>query len=279
MANNYNNMTGVLVLDKVTPVISALFGDYNLDAAYPGNGEAYIAKISESNSCTWDGVLENLQGLAEKLGLDVENIETVKDALEILAKHFKVEQDESLADLIEQQPFEDDADLDVLFTIARFFDDGHGLKAYKTEESWRCDRPRLFEFGGAGAFTGLHVSTGSSSGQAVRIGETLEAALAAGHLDTAAEAVRETVDNLLAGIRDETARTQVRSKLAQLLAVTTTPDASPQEVYQGYLIYQGIYIDVSFEAPVGATPMEKDAAYTAALAQKAEIEYLAIGTN
>ncbi len=63
------------------------------------------------------------------------------------------------------------------------------------------------------------------------------------------------------------------------LAVTTTPDASPQEVYQGYLIYRGIYIDVSFEAPVGATPMEKDAAYTAALAQKAEIEYLAIGTN
>lgn len=278
MANNYNDMTGVLVLDKVTPVISALFGDYNLDAAYPGNGEAYIAKISESNSCTWDGVLENLQGLAEKLGLDVENIETVEDALEILAKHFKVEQ-QSLVDLIEQQPFEDDADLDVLFTIARFFDDGHGLKAYKTEESWHCDRPRLFEFGGAGAFTGLHVSTGSSSGQAVRIGETLEAALAAGHLDAAAEAVRETVDNLLAGIRDETARTQVRSKLAQLLAVTTTPDASPQEVYQGYLIYQGIYIDVSFEAPVGATPMEKDAAYTAALAQKAEIEYLAIGTN
>nr|WP_228384562.1 hypothetical protein [Rhodocyclus gracilis] len=64
MANNYYDMTGVLVLDKVTPVIKALFGEFELDENDPGNGQAYIANISESSSCSWDSVLENLQDLA-----------------------------------------------------------------------------------------------------------------------------------------------------------------------------------------------------------------------
>lgn len=49
MANNYYDATGVLVLERVTPVITTLFGAFNLDADYPGNGQAYIARIAESN--------------------------------------------------------------------------------------------------------------------------------------------------------------------------------------------------------------------------------------
>ena len=39
MANTYFDATGVLVLDRVTPVITTLFGGFKLDEAYPGNGE------------------------------------------------------------------------------------------------------------------------------------------------------------------------------------------------------------------------------------------------
>lgn len=48
MANNHYEATGVLVLDRVTPVIRALFGGFQLDADYPGNGDAYIALVASN---------------------------------------------------------------------------------------------------------------------------------------------------------------------------------------------------------------------------------------
>lgn len=49
------------------------------------------------------------------------------------------------------------------------------------------------------------------------------------------------------------------------------------EAFQGYISIDGVRIDVEFEAPLGATEQEKDHAFVAALAQKAELNYLAIG--
>lgn len=219
MAKNYYDMTGVLVLDKVTPVIKALFGVFELDENYPGNGEAYIACISESSSCSWDSVLENLHGLAVDLpGLVPENEQTVDDVLYVLADHFKANQNEELANLIEHSDFDGDAELDSLFTIARAFDDGHGLKAYKAEAAWRCSKSRLFEFGGSGDFSGTHFAVGWSSPQVLQFGEALEAALVAGNTNAAAETILERVGSFLAGIHAENARTEVRSKLIKLLS-------------------------------------------------------------
>src|SRR5471032_878250 len=98
MANNYYDMTGVLVLNKVTPVIKALFGPFNLDETYPSNGQAYIANISESSNCSWDAVLENLQDLTAELDLalpdDAED--NVAEHLRLLAVHFSAVQEEGL---------------------------------------------------------------------------------------------------------------------------------------------------------------------------------------
>ncbi len=69
MANNYYEATGLLSLERVTPVIVALFGAFHLDANYPGSGRAYIARIAETNDPQWDDVLEGLTGLAEQLGI------------------------------------------------------------------------------------------------------------------------------------------------------------------------------------------------------------------
>lgn len=49
------------------------------------------------------------------------------------------------------------------------------------------------------------------------------------------------------------------------------------EALQGYISFEGVRIDVEFEAPLGATEQEKDHAFLASLAQKVELNYLAIG--
>lgn len=51
----------------------------------------------------------------------------------------------------------------------------------------------------------------------------------------------------------------------------------PVDVFAGHLTIDGKVIDVEFQAPAGATQVEKDAAFLAALAQQVEIDYLSIG--
>ena len=105
MANNYYDATGVLVLDQVTPVITALFGGLKLDASYPGNGEVYIAQIAEDSGAHWDDVCEDLVALAQSLGLSVpsEGPPTMDDVLAVLSRHFGTDQDEDLQHLFEHQ--------------------------------------------------------------------------------------------------------------------------------------------------------------------------------
>lgn len=69
MATNYYEPTGVLMLERVTPVISALFDAFNLDANYPGNGRAFIATIAETNDPQWSDVLEGLTTLSTQLNI------------------------------------------------------------------------------------------------------------------------------------------------------------------------------------------------------------------
>lgn len=223
MANNYYDMTGVLVLKEVTPVIKALFGVFELDGNYPGNGQAYIAYISESTSSQWDSVLENLVELAEELGLSLldDEDESVEACLERLAEHFGASGNEQLVNLIENGDFDNEACVDDLFMIAKAFDDGHGLTAFKTESSWHCSKPRLFEFGGAGNFTGSHVSVEGSSNQICDLGESIEKALSGGDIGEVANILHKQIGGYLAGIYDSSKRDMVKTMLCSLLAQTS----------------------------------------------------------
>ncbi len=51
------------------------------------------------------------------------------------------------------------------------------------------------------------------------------------------------------------------------------------EAFIGYAQVDGLRIEVDFEMPVGASAQAKDAAMLAALAQKMQIDYLAIGQS
>lgn len=223
MAQNNFQITGVLLLKQVTPVIKALFGGFSI--APHKDGEAYIAK-GEGSDASWDTIREELLAMAQILKLPLAEAamddESMEEILSALAEHFGSSGNTDLLNLLdhERTHFRDDAELEDLVTIAKAFDDGHGLKGFITEAAWTCSKPRLFEFGGCGEYCGEHVILTSSSTEAGSLGRQLEPALANGNLDEASQLLYRKVEELLDGIRDETIRAQVKARLGQRLCVT-----------------------------------------------------------
>ncbi len=220
MSNSYYDMTGVLCLKEVTPIIKALFGGFNLDAAYPGNGEVYFCKITDSNSQSWDDVLEELESLAQTLGIEVEVEGDEPEAdrlLHALAKHFGAAENEVLQSLIEGSTFEDESDLDSLFVLAQAFNDGHGLKAIRYEGCWREDKPRLWHFGGNGGLISQAVSIDGSSSGLLRMADEIAAALEKHDLQAATSALEQHVRYLLGGLDADATRAALRHNLAKRL--------------------------------------------------------------
>ncbi|WP_338807024.1 hypothetical protein V8U11_08160 [Pseudomonas chlororaphis] len=241
MANIYYDATGVLILDRVTPVITALFGGFMLDANYPGNGQAYIARIAEDNSPSWDCVLDGLLDLAAQLDLPAPDMGDAGDGgdadpdreplinviLDLIADHFGAGENEELANLIERHGFENDADLEALFLIATCFNDGHNLTAIQFEGCWRCSKPRLFEFGGDGRFLSREVRVYSTSPTALQLGDGLRNAIVAGDFNATAALIEQQTQALIAGIQDKHIRMLVVQRVAsRLLASLSVPGAT-----------------------------------------------------
>ncbi|HHN2017389.1 MULTISPECIES: hypothetical protein [Pseudomonadota] len=227
MANNYYEGTGVLVLDRVTPVIKALFGAFALDENHPGNGQAYIAQIAETNDPRWTDVLDGLEDLATQLGIPMPDDEelSIPPLLERLAAHFGADQDGELENLIEHHQFEDSADLEALFLIASCLDDGHHLTAIKFEGCWHCSKTRLFEFGGNGCYLSREAQVFRTSSQALQLGDQLRKTIVATDIEEASALIALEAANLLAGITDEHFRLNVRHRIAERLAQTPTISA------------------------------------------------------
>ncbi|ASD11638.1 hypothetical protein [Pseudomonas aeruginosa] len=219
MANNYYDATGVLVLNKVTPVITALFGGMKLDPSYPGNGQVYIALISEESGGHWHDVRDKLIELAQSLGLFTtsEGAPSMDDVLDVLARHFGADQDEELQHLIEYHSFEDDVDLSALFVIATRLDDGHGLKEIRFEGCWHCSKPRLFNFGGDGCFISREFSVFGASGHVLYVGNRIRQALLIQELESAANELLAETRRLISGVGDEAQREQLQHRLAEML--------------------------------------------------------------
>lgn len=220
MANNYYDATGVLVLNKITPVITSLFGGLKLDASHPGNGQTYIARMSEDRCAHWDDICEDLVSLGRLLGLSMPDgaNHTMDDVLLLLSRYFGAGQDEELQHLIEHHHFEDEADLNALFLIATRLDDGHGLEEIRLEGCWYCSKPRLFNFGGDATFISREFSVFGTSGQVLDLGDHIRQALLIQDLEAAANLFARETQRLLAGIADETQRQQLQHRLSKLLS-------------------------------------------------------------
>jgi hypothetical protein len=225
MADNYYDATGVLILDRVTPVITALFGAFNLDASYPGDGQAYIARISGSDDPQWDDVRDGLAGLVADLGLalpDQADDPSGADLLRSLAAHFGAARDEELDFLIQHGDAEGDIDLDVLFQLAIRFDDGHRLAALVFEGGWHCSQPRLFEFGGDVCYLSRALRLSGSTSETRRLGAALSDALLEADVEQASAFIFLKTVELLGGIRDGAFRRRVHQRVAEQL--TFCPD-------------------------------------------------------
>lgn len=220
MANNYYDGTGVLVLDKVTPIISALFGGYNLDASYPGDGEAYIALVAEDNRPNWEGVAYELLELAEELNIEIVETEEpeIKTVLEAFASFYGAADHPDLANLIKDNSFEQEADLEELFLIASCFNDGHNLTAIRFEGCWHADKARLFEFGGNSLFISQSFNFSGDTTSSLGVFTRLYRALTDGELDAAAVEIANETTRRLAGVADDEMRTTLTKRVAGHLA-------------------------------------------------------------
>ncbi|MBX5462541.1 MAG: hypothetical protein IRZ28_15800 [Steroidobacteraceae bacterium] len=219
MADNYYEATGVLVLDKVTPVIMAMFSSLHLDVAYPGSGEAYIARVAGDGEPQWEDVLRGLLDLATYLRLSLPNNaeNSVEHCVRSLASHFGAQSEETLTELIARIDFTAALDLQALFDLAKCLDDGHGLKAIKIEGCWYCSKPRLFEFGGEGIYVSAEVTVRTDSTQAAIFGEALRAAILDGDLERGAACLATEVGHLLDRVSDEAVRSALRQRLGMTL--------------------------------------------------------------
>lgn len=226
MADNYYDATGVLILDRVTPIITALFRDFNLDASYPGNGAAYIAQMSDNPH--WIDILDKLTDLAIQLNLSLPDISdlSLETLLPILATHFGTDQNEELENLIEHHLFEDPADIDALFLIATCCNDGHNLAAIQLEGCWHCSKPRLFEFGGNGSFISQEITLFSSSTHALQLGEKLRNAILTEATEDAANLIAQETIKLLVCINDETLRAKLQQCVIEKMLVDSSSNSN-----------------------------------------------------
>ncbi len=231
MANHYHDATGVLVLDRVTPVIRALFGEFHLNETYPGGGTVYIARCTDSDDPQWHTIHERLRELAARLDVIVpgNDADTREDGdismaklLQCLAVHFQVHDNLELHHLVEHHAFDGDVDLESLFLIAGCFNDGHNLAEIRFEGCWYCDKPRLFEFGGYAHFLSREVTLLHNSLGVLDIGQSLRKAIVSNSLDEAAQVVVNEIRKLLASISDESTRRQLCKRSLALLHADTS---------------------------------------------------------
>lgn len=221
MANTYWDATGVLNLDRITPVIKALFGGMNLGPIE--GGSAYIADVAEGTSRSWETVLGNLIALlGEEYTQAMEDIHQAcpDQVVEDLAAHLGIAKP---VDTFGPVDPDEDVDMATLFALADALDDGHGLRSISLEGAWHCDRPRLGEFGGYATYVGSHVNIDTSTSRAASLGGELEAALAADDRDAAAKTVATHIDAIVGGIYDDAVAQDVRKRIAHALGKEATP--------------------------------------------------------
>lgn len=217
MKNNFD-AAGVLVLSQVTPVITALFADFNLDGTRADDGRAPISQLSGAPPSCWQGIHRRLLSLAAGLDLPSPN-DDAEDAnlpwlLRTLAHHFSPAPSAALLNLIDEICDDDPVSLEALFHFATHMDDGHGLVAIEFEGAWHCAIPGKRDFGGAGSFISREVGhLTSSSSEALLLGSALRAAILANDLDSAAKLLCMEVLAPLGSIPDGSLRSLLRQRV------------------------------------------------------------------
>ncbi|MYM92419.1 hypothetical protein [Duganella vulcania] len=219
MSNNYYDAVGVVTFVKATPVVQALFGDFILEGSTPSDTQFEIATLAEMVNPQWDDIHERLRELSKTLSLQLPDDaqDTIEEQLFCLGSHFGQDDNADLLNLIDNYAFDNDADLEVLYTLARYFDDGHGIKSVHMEGARHGDRPVAGTFGGAMVYYGAHFWLDVDTGAAVAMAANIDELLAAGDISSAGARLQQAVERLIAGVAVDSVRDELRVQLGKAL--------------------------------------------------------------
>ena len=222
---------GVLVLDKVTPVITSFFAPFNLarfmpftlDLPYsPPNGEALIEVRSTIGGLTWADVYQSLPPLLRSLSIDTRRLseDDLPAALKLLAAHFHVHTDPTLVEIFRSCCFEGGVDFATMFRVVRRLNDGHGLRAIKLNVA-RCGGYREpLDLGGTSLFISDELCLASSFDDTLTLGEELAADIQFDEFGLAANRIARYAQSLLDCVPNLGTRRSLHWRVADLLSVT-----------------------------------------------------------
>lgn len=152
MAESSFIATGELYLKKITPVIDALFGGFNL-SSYPD----IKGRVSFDDDDFSPGWIDVRNALVAKVLVPIMtdpdgqvSEDCMQSVLYVLADQFEQAQNCALMNFIENASFDPDEKVSMasLYFLATSFDDNHGLRAMHFQGSWSSNKPRMGALGG-----------------------------------------------------------------------------------------------------------------------------------
>lgn len=200
------DVSGVLRLKRITPVIRAFFGQVVVGDV-SANGDLIIAKKADADNPTWEPVFSAVVALANEKGIVLRKHADglMTDYLCGLALHFGLHE-EKFANMLDHIYFEDEFDIEGAFEIAVLFNDGHDLTSMEMEGCSGGSGEVVKRSSGYGSYMSKNINVSTASTDAIDLGRRLDLALGGANIDLAATWLTKEIDRLMQGIHDEIIR-------------------------------------------------------------------------
>jgi len=219
MATSSYAASGLLVLDRLTPTIRALFGEHHLVDKLEYGKVVEFSLGTELGEPLWRNLLPHLKHLATERGVSPppENEQTSLRLLQEVAASFHLTKDKETRDILASTRFDGIADVSMLFRLCLKFDDDHGLRNLLYQGSRWSDGREPFAYGGNACFLSRHAQLFVDTTSLVETGELISRGVEIRDMDLAAEHIATAAWELIHGISDASLRGPVAARVAYLL--------------------------------------------------------------
>lgn len=210
---------GIIGLTRVTPVIRALFGAYNLA---PNNvRSAYIA-IDADASHTVQDLCDNLSQV-----FNLPDAENPREALLAVAERLSVADRSLIGNLSDEWEADGndmdniDTDLTDLFHLAQALDDGHGAEYLWLEGAYTSSKLRSDEFGGDGTFVSKAFTRYAASSDVLALSNIAVCSIKNNDIEALVDQADRLVTHFLGNIQDDAVRVRVQQAIDRRQSVHT----------------------------------------------------------
>lgn len=210
-----NTGTGLLILEKVTPVIISLFGLFHLSRIKKYKNRVYISRRA-TNDVSWSKIQHRLNRVLPDLGLHMPKeshcITYYLRELILQMRNNPAYTDDQvlyLEHVVCMEGGNGYAEFEQLFKIALALDDGHGLQSIHYESAWHGKGFHLFQFSGEGLYATKDAAVVADVGIIMQFARDLSDELEDHNLESASKIVCEYIAHLLADIFNHKQRDQL----------------------------------------------------------------------